>query len=146
MSFLSEQPINLRTMEARVVRPDRGAVVSFVGQVRDHHAGRVVTSLGYSAYEPMVERICADIISDAETRWPVGVAMVHRLGELAIGEPAVAIVVAGGHRDEAFAACRWVIEEVKTRLPIWKRERYADGTESWVDPTAAAGISSGRPR
>ena len=146
MSFLSAQPIDLRTMEAQVRRPDRGAVVSFVGQVRDHHAGRVVTSLGYSAYEPMVERICADIVSNAETRWPVSVAMVHRVGELAIGDSAVAIVVAGGHRDEAFAACRWVIEEVKIRLPIWKRERYTDGTQSWVDPTAAAGTIPGRPR
>lgn len=146
MSFLSEQPIDLRTMEAQVRRPDRGAIVSFVGQVRDHHGGHAVTSLGYSAYEPMVEMLCADIVANAESRWPVSVAMVHRVGDLAIGDGAVAIVVAGGHRDEAFAACRWVIEEVKARLPIWKRERYADGTESWVDPTAVTGTIPARPR
>jgi molybdopterin synthase catalytic subunit len=146
MAFLSAQPIDLPALEAQVKRPDRGAIVSFVGQVRDHHAGRVVTSLGYSAYEPMVEKLCAEIVADAEARWPVSVAMVHRVGELTIGDGAVAIVVAGGHRDEAFAACHWLIEAVKARLPIWKRERYADGSEAWVDPTAAAGTLPSRPR
>ena len=72
--------------------------------------------------------------------------MVHRIGELAIGDSAVAIVVAGGHRDEAFAACRWVIEEVKMRLPIWKRERYTDGSEAWVDPTAGGSHHPAAPR
>ena len=140
MSFLSEAPLDLRVLEAQVRRADRGAVVSFVGQVRDHHAGRPVTSLCYSAYEPMAEKCCAEILAAAEARWPVSVAMSHRLGELAIGDSAVVIVVAAGHRDEAFAACRWVIEEVKARLPIWKRERYADGSEAWVDPTTATGV------
>jgi molybdopterin synthase catalytic subunit len=144
--FLSDQPIDLGALEAQVRRPDRGACVSFVGQVRDHHAGRTVTALGYSAYAPMVERICAEIVATAETRWPVSVAMLHRVGELAIGDDAVAIVVAGGHREEAFAACRWLIEEVKARLPIWKRERYADGSEVWIDPTAETKAPPDQPR
>jgi molybdopterin synthase catalytic subunit len=146
MAFLSGQPIDLPALEAQVRSPDRGAIVSFVGQVRDHHAGRPVTSLGYSAYEPMVEKLCSDIVADAEARWPVSVAMVHRVGELTVGDSAVAIVVAGGHRGEAFAACHWLIEAVKARLPIWKRERYADGSEAWVDPTAAAGTVPSRSR
>ncbi len=146
MPYLSRLPVDLRNLEDQVRRPDRGAVVSFVGQVRDHHGGRAVTSLGYSAYEPMVEKVCAEIVTTAERRWPVGVAMVHRIGELAIGDCAVAIVVAAGHRDEAFDACRWMIEEVKARLPIWKRERYADGAEAWVDPTLGAGTESPGPR
>lgn len=145
MAFLTEQPIDLRALEARVQRPDRGAVVSFVGQVRDHHAGHQVTSLNYSAYQPMAEKICTDIVASAETKWPVSIAMVHRIGELVIGDLAVAIVVSAAHRDEAFAACRWVIEEVKTRLPIWKRELFVDGTEVWVDPTVAAAAPHARP-
>lgn len=145
MAFLTDQPIDLRALEADVQRPDHGAVVSFVGLVRDHHAGHQVTSLGYSAYQPMAEKICADIVASAETRWPVTIAMAHRIGELVIGDAAVAIVVSAAHREEAFAACRGVIEEVKTRLPIWKRERYADGTEAWIDPTATSAAPRVRP-
>ena len=75
------------------------------------------------------------IVAEAERKWPVRVAIRHRLGELAIGDTAVVVVAAGGHRDEAFAACRYAIEEIKRRVPIWKLERYADGSTAWVDPT-----------
>jgi molybdopterin synthase catalytic subunit len=139
MSHLSLQPLNLAELIDTVTAPDRGGVVTFVGAVRDHHHGRGVTGLSYSAYEPMAESVCAAIKAEAERRWPVRVALVHRLGDLAIGDAAVAIAVASAHRDEAFAACRYVIEEVKRRVPIWKRERFVDGTEEWVDPTQAGG-------
>ena len=130
----------------RVVRAERGALVTFLGHVRDHHAGRQVLELDYSAYTPMAEAEFARIVAEAERRWPVGVALQHRLGTLAIGDVAVAIAVAGGHRGEAFDACRWVIEEVKRTVPIWKRERYADGAVAWVDPTAPGGtVPAGRP-
>ena len=88
--------------------------------------------LDYSAYGPMAEAECARIVAEAEARWPVAVALQHRIGALAIGDAAVAMVAAAAHRDEAFAACRYVIEEVKRRVPIWKREHYADGTVAWV--------------
>jgi molybdopterin synthase catalytic subunit len=146
MSFLTNTPIDLAALEASVRRPDRGAVVSFVGRVRDHHGGRGVTSLEYSAYGTMAEKECEVLVTLAEKRWPVSVALVHRIGALSIGDAAVAIVVAASHRGEAFEACRWLIEEVKSKVPIWKRERYVDGSEAWVDPTAPAGAFPAVPR
>jgi molybdopterin synthase catalytic subunit len=142
VGFLSPQPLELTALLEAVASPERGGVTSFVGLVRDHHDGRAVRELAYTAYEPMAEAVCGEIVGEAESRWPVRVALKHRLGELAIGDAAVAIAVAGSHRDEAFAACRYVIEELKRRVPIWKRETYADGTVEWVDP-AAAGVGSG---
>ncbi|HEU4699968.1 MAG TPA: molybdenum cofactor biosynthesis protein MoaE [Gemmatimonadales bacterium] len=144
MPHLTDAPIDataLATLLAAVAAPDRGGIATFLGLVRDHHAGRVVLRLEYSAYAPMAEVVCAEIVAEAEGRWPAAVALAHRLGPLAIGETAVAVVAAAAHREAAFAACRWVIEEVKRRVPIWKREFYADGTVAWVDPTAAAGVS-----
>lgn len=140
MAYLSRRPIDVAELAAHVESASRGAVVSFVGLVRDHHGGRAVVRLEYSAYEPMAEAECARIIAEAEARWPVAVALRHRVGELAIGETAVAVAAAAAHRGEAFDACRRVIEEVKSRVPIWKREYYADGSVAWVDPTASAGI------
>jgi molybdopterin synthase catalytic subunit len=84
----------------------------------------------------MAEAECARIVAEAERRWNVALALRHRVGSLAIGDVAVAVVAASAHRADAFAACRFVIEEVKLRVPIWKREHYADGTVTWVDPTA----------
>jgi molybdopterin synthase catalytic subunit len=118
---------------------ERGGIACFVGTVRNHHGGRAVRRLEYHAYGPMVEAECGRIVAEAERRWPVAVALGHRVGGLEIGEAAVAIAVAAAHRDEAFAACRHVIEEVKRRVPVWKRELYGDGTEEWVDPTAQRG-------
>ena len=132
MAFLSGDPLNIATLVTRVQAPDRGAVTFFLGLVRDHHAGRMVTRLEYSAYPPMAEAECARIVSEAEARWAVRVAVEHRIGPLEIGDAAVAIAAAAAHRDEAFAACRFVIEEVKRRVPIWKKEFYADGTVEWV--------------
>jgi molybdopterin synthase catalytic subunit len=132
MAFLSSAPLDLATLVARVEAPDRGAVTSFLGRVRDHHTGRKVIRLEYSAYAPMADAECAGIVSEAEARWPVRVALEHRIGILDIGDAAVAIAAAGAHRDETFAACRFVIEEVKRRVPIWKKEFFADGTIEWV--------------
>ena len=136
MGVLSRQPLDVASLLAEVAAADRGGIASFVGLVRDHQDGRTVTALAYSAYEPMAELVGAEIVAEAERKWPVRVAVRHRLGDLAIGEVAVAVAAAGGHRDEAFAACRYMIEELKRRVPIWKRETYADGTVEWVDPTA----------
>lgn len=143
MPFLTEQPIDLMSLVRAVEAPDRGGIATFLGVVRDHHAGRTVERLDYSAYAPMAEAECARIVAEAERRWPVRVALAHRVGTLEVGDVAVAIAAAAAHRDAAFAACRHVIEETKSRVPIWKREWYADGTEAWVDPTAAASARAG---
>ncbi len=142
MGFLTRAPIGVAELVAAVSAPERGGVASFVGLVRDHHGGRPVRALEYTAYEPMAESICAEIVGEAEARWPVRIALRHRLGPLGIGDVAVGIAAAAGHRDEAFAACRYAIEELKRRVPIWKRETFADGTEEWVDPTRMAAANS----
>jgi molybdopterin synthase catalytic subunit len=140
MRFLSQQPIDIAQLARLVTSPDRGALVTFCGQVRNHHGGREVTALAYSAYEDMAEHVAAELITEATSRFGVAVAARHRLGDLVVGDIAVALAVAAAHRDPAYLASRWLIDEIKTRVPIWKRERYRDGTESWVDPTAAGGI------
>ncbi|HEY7613183.1 MAG TPA: molybdenum cofactor biosynthesis protein MoaE [Gemmatimonadales bacterium] len=132
MAFLSSSPLDLTALVARVEAAERGAITSFVGLVRDHHAGRGVTRLEYSAYGPMAEAECARIVAEAEARWPVRIALAHRVGALAIGDAAVAVAAGAAHREESFAACRFVIEEVKRRVPIWKKEFYADGAVEWV--------------
>lgn len=138
MGYLTSKPIELRPMLAETASPARGGIATFLGTVRDHHGGRGVLRLDYSAYEPMAEAECARIVAEAEQRWAAGVGLRHRLGRLEIGDTAVAVVAAAPHRDAAFEACRYVIEEVKRRVPIWKREYYADGSVGWVDPTARA--------
>ena len=143
MSFLTSQPIDLAALAASVSAPDHGAVATFSGLVRNHHRGRAVVSLGYSAYEPMAERICSDLVDEVHQRWDVQVALQHRLGDLQIGDVAVGIAVSAQHRNTAFEACRWLIDELKSRVPIWKRERYADGSDAWVDPTAPGGVVTG---
>jgi molybdopterin synthase catalytic subunit len=115
-------------------------VVTFAGLVRNHHAGREVVGLEYSAYTEMAEMACAEIMTAAESRWECRVALQHRLGKLAVGDVAVVVAVGAGHRDGAFAAARWVIDEVKRRVPIWKREEYVDGSSGWVDPTSPGGV------
>jgi molybdopterin synthase catalytic subunit len=135
MSFLSPAPIDLATLISRIESPAHGGVASFLGQVRDHHGRRTVRRLEYSSYGPMAEEECARIVAEAEARWPVRVALAHRVGALEIGDTAVAVAAAGAHRDEAFAACRFVIEEVKRRVPIWKKEFYQDGAVEWVGAT-----------
>lgn len=137
MPFLSATPIDAASLVARVESPACGGVSSFLGLVRNHHGGRGVQRLEYSAYGPMAEAECARVVAEAETRWPVRIALVHRVGALEIGDIAVGVAAAGAHRDEAFAACRFVIEEVKRRVPIWKKEFYYDGAVEWVDPTSA---------
>lgn len=132
-------PLDVAGLMASVGAAGRGGVSSFVGVVRDHHGGRPVVDLEYTAYDAMADAALTAIVTEAEGRWPVAVAVRHRLGVLAIGDAAVAVAVGGAHRDETFAACRYVIEELKRRVPIWKRERYADGTEAWVDPTSTGG-------
>lgn len=139
--FLTTAPIDLPALLAQVTAPERGGVATFLGVVRNHQDGLVVLRLEYSAYEPMAEAEAARIVAEAETKFPARVVLCHRLGDLAIGDVAVAVVAASGHRAPAFDACRYVIEELKRRVPVWKKEFYADGSVKWVDPTGRGGAA-----
>ncbi len=135
MILLTERPVELDTVLASVHQPAHGGLASFVGFVRDHQHGRVVTRLEYSAYGPMAQAEMARIAAEAAARWAATVSVVHRVGTLQVGDVAVAVAVSTPHRAEAFDACRYVIEELKRRVPIWKREYFGDGSVEWVDPT-----------
>lgn len=130
---LSDGPLPVAEVTAWVVRPDCGATVTFTGTARDHAAGRPgVHRLEYEAYEaPAVTRMRA-LLGEARARWPqLGrVALLHRTGEVALGEAAVVVAVSSPHRTEAFEAARFAIDELKRTVPIWKREAW-DGGESW---------------
>ncbi len=138
--YLTERPIDVEVLIQRVESDSRGGIAVFLGTVRNYHEGREVERLEYSAYGPMAEAECSRIVVEAERTWGSAVALEHRLGAVGIGEVSVAVAAAAPHRDEAFAACRYVIDEMKRRVPIWKREYYADGSVAWVDPTAPGGI------
>jgi molybdopterin synthase catalytic subunit len=127
-------PIDPRTLEVAVWSEACGGVAMFLGVVRDHASdGRPVTGLSYEAHEAMALAEFAAIASEVGERYPgVRLGIVHRIGDLRIGEIAVAVCAASAHRAQAFDGCRYAIDEVKARAPIWKKERYADGTGDWV--------------
>jgi len=129
---LVESPLDPAAVAELVASPARGAVVTFVGTVRDHHRGRPVERLRYAAYRPMAERALAAIVADLEAEHDgLAAAIVHRLGEVPAGEASVVIAVASPHREAAFAAARRALERLKREAPIWKREHYADGGAAW---------------
>lgn len=134
-AVVGEQPIDPARVLAAVASTGHGATVLFLGTVRDHAAGRTVDGLEYSAYEAMAGEELARVMDEASARFPGSrVAVEHRLGALAPGEISVAVAAANAHRAAAFDAARYVIEELKVRVPIWKREQYADGERTWVGP------------
>jgi len=123
--------------------PQYGAISLFIGTVRELNEGRSVSAIEYSAYKSMASEELERILDEAEARFGVSALIVeHRIGVLSLGETSVAIAAAHAHRAPAFDCTRYVIEEIKKRVPIWKREHYADGTREWVDPTRAAQVSS----
>ena len=137
MPLLTRDPIDPGPLLEAVRRPSDGGLTLFVGAVRDHHEGRPVDHLVYEAYEPMAERELRKIQDSLEGAFPgVRVAIRHRIGRLAIGDVAVAIVAAAAHREEAFAACRAGIERIKATVPIWKKE-FGPSGEFWVEGCAA---------
>src|SRR5262249_26522789 len=137
MIRLTHEPIDSHALTEQVRRPDCGAVVTFLGTVRDLTDGRETVALDYEAYPGMAEKKMAEIEREARERWPVGEMMlVHRLGHLAVGEGRVAVAVSGPHRGQAFDACRYAIDRLKELVPIWKKENWADGTTEWVHPGA----------
>jgi molybdopterin synthase catalytic subunit len=133
---LVHAPIDVPSLLAAVSAPSCGAISLFLGTVREQNEGREVTGIEYSAYESMATRQLDRIVAEAAERFGTDrIAVVHRLGELWLEETSVAIAVAHPRRAAAMDASRFVIEEIKRRVPIWKREHYADGTREWVDPT-----------
>jgi molybdopterin synthase catalytic subunit len=135
MVELTTTTIDYHTLTERVRRPDCGAVVLFLGTVRDLTDGRVTTALDYEAYPAMAEKKMAEIEQDTRSRWPVGeIALIHRLGHLEVGEVSVAVAVSCPHRTAAFDACRHAIDRLKELVPIWKKENWADGSTEWVHP------------
>ncbi len=136
MSYLTREPIDYARMTEKVRRPGSGAVVVFLGTVRDLTGNDVTLALDYDAYGPMAETKLAEIEAETRQRWPVGeIAIVHRLGRLEVGEVSVAVAVSCPHRAEAFEACRFAIDRTKELVPIWKKENWADGRTEWVHPT-----------
>ena len=133
---LIDGPIDVEALERGVADSGHGALVTFVGRARDRaDDGRTVIELEYEVYPEMAAAVLAEIAATAEARWDAAAAVAHRHGVVPIGEAAVAIVTAAKHRAEAYEASRFIIEAIKERLPIWKRERFADGSE-WKRPGA----------
>ena len=129
-----DRPINVAALLGEVSDRRHGATILFVGTVRDTNEGQPVSGLDYSSYTGMAEQELAAIVLEASERWDTSdIVVEHRIGSLELGEASVAIAVAHPHRAEAYEASRYVIEELKKRLPVWKREHYLDGRSEWVN-------------
>ncbi len=135
MIRLTTEPIEYHSLTEQVRRPDCGAVVIFLGTVRDLTGGKKTTALDYEAYPAMAEKTLAEIEQEARSRWPVSeIVLVHRLGHLDVGDVSVAVAVSCPHRAQAFEACRHAIDRLKEIVPIWKKENWDDGSSEWVHP------------
>lgn len=131
---LTDRPIEPKVLIAGLENPGAGACVTFEGRVRETNDGRGVTGLDYEAYGPLVEKEGARIMAEAREKFQIlGALCMHRTGSLALGDLAVWVAVTAAHRDAAFAACRYIIDEAKGRLPIWKKEHYTGGSAEWVN-------------
>ena len=139
MFRLIDKPIDLAELVACVTQPGSGAIVTFIGTTRDHNDGRRVLALSYEAYPGMAEKELERIGTEAKSKWNIErMAIVHRTGQVDIGQVSVAIAVSAAHREDAFAACRFAIEEIKRSVPIWKKELF-EGGELWI------GSQTGQP-
>jgi molybdenum cofactor synthesis domain-containing protein len=131
--LVREDPIAEAEVASAVAAATAGAVVTFAGVVRDHDGGRPVLALRYEAH-PEASRVMAEVLADVRARPGVlAAAALHRVGDLAVGDLAFVAAVSAAHRREAFEACAWLVDEAKARLPIWKNQRFADGTDEWVN-------------
>ena len=129
-----DRPIDVNALMKEVANVRHGATVFFIGTVRDTNDGSRVSGLDYSSYTGMAEQELATIVLEASERWDTSdIVVEHRIGSLELGEASVAIAVAHPHRAQAYEASRYVIEELKKRLPVWKREHYLDGRSEWVN-------------
>ena len=143
---VSDQPIDVDAAKKAVTDRHCGALVVFEGWIRDHNEGQAVERLEYEVYRPLAEKEGAKIIDEALANFSVSHALcIHREGLLELGDCAVIVCVSAAHRGAAFDACRYIIDQTKTRLPIWKKEHYVTGISEWVncENCAAAGHSHG---
>jgi molybdopterin synthase catalytic subunit len=135
MFKITSDEIELGDVVRAVEAGDAGAIVHFLGVVRNNTEGREVSYLEYEAYPPMAEKKMAEIAQEIHEKWGLDrVAMIHRVGRLEIGEVSVAVAVASPHRKDAFEACHYAMNRLKQIVPIWKREVWVDGEEEWVKP------------
>jgi molybdopterin synthase catalytic subunit len=135
MIEITALPLDHAALTERVRSPLAGAVCTFLGTVRELTGGRQTRSLTYEAYPEMAERKLAELEAEARRRWPITeLALAHRIGDLDLGEVSVVVAVSCPHRQQAFDACRWLIDTLKEVVPIWKKEVWADGTAEWVHP------------
>ena len=135
MIELTQSPIDYAALTEQVRSNQSGAVVLFLGTVREMTHGRQTVALDYEAYPEMAKAKMQELLDEARTHWPVDrAAIVHRLGHLELGDISVAVAVSCPHRNQAFEAGRFLIDELKVRVPVWKKENWADGTTEWVHP------------
>ena len=139
MFSLSSEPLHVEQLKSAAENPECGALVTFEGWVRNHNEGHDVTSLEYEAYEQLAVSEGNRILAEAREKFGLKQAVcIHRTGHLAIGDIAVWVGVSTPHRDAAFRACRFIIDEIKVRVPIWKKEHYLSGDSGWVNCEACA--------
>ena len=139
MFRVTTEPLNLQELVDFVKDPEAGAITTFIGTTRNNNEGRRVIALDYDAYPEMAAKELTRLGEEARKRWQIcRMAIVHRIGPVQITEPSVMIAVSAAHREAAFAACRFAIEEIKRTVPIWKKEVY-EGGEIWI------GTQSGQP-
>lgn len=140
MFWLADAPLDLAPLRRRLEDDRAGAFASFEGWVRDHNDGRPVRGLRYESYVALAEREGEQVLAEARARFDLcGAVCVHRIGDLAIGDMAVWVGVSAAHRGAAFDACRYIIDSIKDRVPIWKHERYVDGDAGWLHPERTPG-------
>jgi molybdopterin synthase catalytic subunit len=140
MKRLVWDPIDVPLLVASVSGPGLGASTTFVGSVRSGPDDGPVLAIEYTAYEEMAEAELGRVVAEAKDRWPeVELVAQHRLGRIAVGDASVAVVAGAPHRADAFDACRYVMEEIKNRVPIWKKELFDDGAERWREDAKGKG-------
>ncbi len=133
MTTITNKPIILSDVMTGGARPECGALATFFGMVRNVHHGRNVKKLYYECYVPMAERQIALIRAEMMAKYRLSeLSIIHRIGELGVGEIAIAVAGWSGHREEAFSGCREAVEKIKHEVPIWKKEYYEDGAYDWV--------------
>ncbi len=143
MISITDEPIDFTAVTDSVRNNNSGAVVLFMGTVREMTGDKQTARLEYEAYPEMAEAKMTEIAAAAREQWTLqGIAAVHRVGQLDLGEIAVAVAVSAAHRTEAFEAGRFMIDTIKDQVPIWKKENWADGTKEWVHPGTEPGVQA----
>jgi len=138
MIALTAQPLDLAPLLAAVADPEHGGTVTFIGTTRREGDGRAVAGLHFEAYEELALSEMRAIATEAWEAYGAAVALAHRVGRVDVGEPSVMVAASAGHRPAAFAACRFAIDELKARVPVWKQTVFEDGATSWIDGCVTA--------